>query len=60
MFRYTLNLLYSIPNVTLNYFENKLIQFYNSILIIPQEEIEMNELNENNIIITQPTKLKIN
>ena len=63
MLRYTvnaLNLLYNLPNTTLNYLEHKLIDFYNSILIQPQEEIEMEQIDSNKIIIIQPTKLKIN
>ena len=47
MFRYTLNLLYNLPNTTLNYIEGIIIDLYKSILIIPEEEIEMNKLNEN-------------
>jgi hypothetical protein len=54
MLRYTLNLLYNLPSTTLNYIECLIIDLYKSILIIPEEEIQMNKLNENNIILTQP------
>jgi hypothetical protein len=66
MFSYSLNFLYNLsnraynlPNMTINYLENKFIEFYNSILIQPQEEIEMEQIDANKIIIIQPCKLKI-
>ncbi len=64
MYRYPVNKFYNITvNMTNNifyYLEDKFIEFYKSLLIQPIEEIEMTKINENNIIITQPTKLKIN
>ena len=45
-------------NVTYNIFYNlqdKLIELYKSILIQPQEEIEMIYLDISNVITTQPT-----
>jgi hypothetical protein len=58
MLRYIYNI-FNIPNMTLNYIEDKFINFYNSLLIQPEEEIEMKKLDFNNIITTQP-KLKTN
>ncbi len=55
MLGYIFNLFYNLQNRTLNYVEDMIIDVYKSILIIPEEEIEMNRLDENNIIMTQPT-----
>ena len=59
MLRYTFNLIYNLPNMAVDYIEYKLIEFYNSILIQPQEEIEMSLLDTDHIIMTQPSKIKI-
>ena len=59
MLRYTFNLICNLPNITVDYIEYKLIEFYNSILIQPKEEIEMTILDTDHIIMTQPSKIKI-
>ncbi len=55
MLKYSFNLFYNIFDKTFYYLEDKFIEFYKSILIQPEEEIEMTYLDINNVITTQPT-----
>ncbi len=55
MLKYSFNLFYNIVDKTFYYLEDKFIEFYKSILIQPEEEIEMTYLDINNVITTQPT-----
>ncbi len=60
MFTYISNVLYNLSDNVVNYIETIIIDFYNSITVIPEEEIEMtqvdyyNNTNVNNIISAQP------